>query len=220
MSTALSPVALTSTGLQSGYVSSGVVPEPDPPTPILTSPTGTNTGMYSAIGSVVTDTANGVLYFITTTSPTATASAVKAGNTQPVSAAGKQDIAITGLTHTTGYYNHFLQRSGAGIDSLVVSSAAWATEAPVVGVASLALNNAVLHALKNNTGSVYANQPYRCLIVKQSTGDAVAVQTGTTTAAGLIGVLTIPGLVLGEDYYVVIEVGAGGAYGTVRVSAA
>lgn len=219
MSIALTPIGLSALGLQPGYVASGGGPPPEV-FPLLSSPTGTNTGMYSAIGSVVTDTAGGVLYYITTTSASATSAAIKAGNSQPVSAAGKQDISITGLLHTTSYYNHFLHRSADGKDSLVSSSGVWVTATPVVVTAAIALDHPVQHILKNNNGSVYASQPYRCIIVKQSSGAAVAILTGTTSPMGLIGVLNTAGLVAGDDYYVIIEIGAGGAYGSMRVSAA
>lgn len=191
----------------------------DTTAPVLTLPTGTNTGPFSGLGSVTSDTAEGTLYYITTTNSTATVPAVKAGNTQPVTAAGVQDITITGLNESTGYYNHFVHRDAAGNDSLVSSSAQWFTEADTPEVGSINLSNPVTHVLKNNAGMPFASVAYRCTIVVASTGALIGVKTGTTTSGALIGVLTDAALVAGADYFVIVEPGAGGAYGVFRVTA-
>lgn len=191
----------------------------DTTAPVLTSPTGTNSGPFSATGSVTTDTPEGTLYYVTTTSPTATSATVKAGNTQPVTTSGVQNITITGLNESTGYYNHFLHRDSAGNDSLVSSSAQWFTAADTPAAGSINLSNPVTHVLKNNAGMPFASVAYRCTIIVASTGALIGVKTGTTTAGALIGVLNDAALVVGTDYFVIVEPGAGGAYGIFRVTA-
>lgn len=133
--TALTPTGLAPTGLTAQLqAGSG-----DVTAPVLSNPTGTNTGKYSAIGSVTTNEAGGLLYYITTTSATATAAAVKAGSSGAVAASGVQNITITGLSAGTTYYNHFLHRDAAGNDSAVASSPSWSTEAeqPPTGVVTI-----------------------------------------------------------------------------------
>jgi len=189
------------------------------PAPVLTLPTGTNTGPFSGTGTVTTNTANGTLYYITTTSPTALLAAVKAGNSQPVTASGLQNITITGLAASTGYYNHFVHTNSSGVDSAVSSSAQWSTAADTPPVGVIDLSNPITHVLKNNAGMPFTSVAYRCTIIVASTGALVGVKTGTTTAGALIGVLTDAALVLGTDYFVIVEPGAGGAYGVFRVTA-
>lgn len=129
MSIGLYPIGLVPVGL-TGEIEAGGGGG-DVTAPVLTSPTGENTGKYSAIGSVSTNEANGDLYYLTNTSPTATAAAVKAGGIQAVTATGVQEITVTGLAANTGYYNHYLHRDAAGNDSAVASSAQWFTQAEV-----------------------------------------------------------------------------------------
>ena len=213
MSTALYPVGLVGVGLLGAYVPGEVVPPA--PAPVLSLPTGTNTGPYSAIGSVVTDTAGGTLHYLTNTSPTATSASVKTAGTQPVTLVGQQDIAITGLSADTTYYNHYLH-SKDGEDSAVVSSPAWETEDVPVVTGSLSITQ----PLKNNAGMPYVSTAYRCTIVKTSDGSLVGIKTGTTSAGAVVGTLTDAALVSGQDYFVIVEPGAGGAYGIVRVTSA
>lgn len=191
----------------------------DTTAPVLTLPTGTNTGPFSAIGSVTTDTADGTLYYLTTTSPTAAAGTVKAASTQAVTASGLQNISITGLNESTGYYNHFLHRDAAGNDSAVSSSAQWLTESAAPAVGSINLGSPLSHVLKNNTGTPFASAAFRCTIIVAATGALIGVKTGTTTAGALVGVLTDAALVAGTDYFVIVEPGGAGAYGVYRATA-
>lgn len=195
-----------------------VVSAGDVTAPVLTSPTGAATGETTASGSVSTDTAEGTLYRVTTTNATETAATVKAGASQAVTATGVQSITATGLAASTAYYHHFVHRDVAGNDSTVSTSAQFTTDAPAV--VGIDLSNASLHVLKNNAGTVYASAAFRCVILNASTGAFVAVKTGTTTAGGLIGVLTDAALVAATVYYVIVEPGAGGAYGVFKAAAA
>jgi hypothetical protein len=98
--------------------------------PNLTSPTGATLGPTGAVGSVSTNEANGTLYWLTNTSATATDAAIKAANSQPVTATGVQNVTSSGLTASTVYYNHFLHRDAAGNDSTRSTSASFTTAAP------------------------------------------------------------------------------------------
>ena len=102
----------------------------DTTAPVLTSPTGTQTGSTTATGTVSTNEANGTLYWLTNTSATATDAAIKAANSQPVTASGVQNVTSSGLTASTVYYNHFLHRDAAGNDSTRSTSASFTTAAP------------------------------------------------------------------------------------------
>lgn len=95
--------------------------------PSLTNPTATATGMTTSIGSVTTDTANGTLYWLTTTSASTTAATVKAAQSQAVTAVGVQNVSSTGLALGTVYYTHYVHTNGAGTDSLVSSSVSFTT---------------------------------------------------------------------------------------------
>lgn len=95
--------------------------------PTLTSPTASATSPTTSTGSVSTDQADGTLYWLTNTSNTATATAVKAGSSQSVTASGAQATASSGLTENTTYYTHFLHRNAGGLDSAVVTSASFTT---------------------------------------------------------------------------------------------
>lgn len=100
--------------------------------PTLTTPTASATSPTTSTGSVSTDQADGTLYWLTNTSSTATATAVKAGSSQAVTATGTQTTASSGLTTSTTYYTHFLHRNTGGLDSAVVTSASFTTPAPAV----------------------------------------------------------------------------------------
>jgi hypothetical protein len=114
-----------------------------PPTtaPVLTSASGSATGSTTLDGSVSTDTSNGTLYWVVTTSATAPSVAqVQAGQdhtgaaaaddgSQTVSVIGTQNINATGLTAETTYYLHFQHQNAGTDDSTVVSSASIATDA-------------------------------------------------------------------------------------------
>lgn len=95
--------------------------------PVLSNPTGTQTGTTTATGAVTTDEGNGTLYCLTSTSATATDAAIKAGASQAVTSAGSKTFNDAGLTAGTTYYRHYLHRDQAGNDSLAAHSAAFTT---------------------------------------------------------------------------------------------
>jgi hypothetical protein len=117
-------------------------PDPDPQdtiAPTLSNPTGTATGETTAQGSVDTDEADGVLYWVVTTSQAAPSAQQVAdgendgGNTAAAAGArlvgpvGTQGIAVEGLSGSTTYYLHYMQEDEAGSRSSVASSASITT---------------------------------------------------------------------------------------------
>lgn len=99
---------------------------PDTTAPTLSAATAVATGPTTATGSVTTNEAGGTLFFIATTSATATAAAVKAGASQAVSASGAQAVSFTGLQAGATLYPHYLHRDAAGNESAVVDAASFA----------------------------------------------------------------------------------------------
>lgn len=105
----------------------------DTTAPVLTSPTGTQTGANTASGTVTTDEGNGTLYFLATVNATETAATVKAGGTtggsQAVSSTGSKSVTVASLTASTTYYLHYVHRDAANNDSLAYHSASFTTSA-------------------------------------------------------------------------------------------
>ena len=101
----------------------------DETAPVLSSPTGTETGETAASGTVTTDEGNGTLYYYASTNSSETAAVIKAsGNSQVVNSTGVQNVSFTGLTQATTYYAHYVQDDAASNESNVVSSASFTTE--------------------------------------------------------------------------------------------
>lgn len=99
----------------------------------LTAPTATPVGETGYTGAVTTDTGNGILYWMVSTSATVPAvSSLKAANSQPITALGQQIVSGAALTAATTYYIHFLQEDAGAHTSAIVSSAPFTTNAPQV----------------------------------------------------------------------------------------
>ena len=106
--------------------------------PVLSSPTGTQTGSTTGSGTVSTDEGNGTLYYWATTNATETAADVKTnGATQAVSGTGSQGVTFSGLSPSTAYYAHYVHRDAAGNDSTRVSSASFTTTSGASAVAKI-----------------------------------------------------------------------------------
>lgn len=108
----------------------------DTTAPILSSPTGTQTGSTTATIGATTDEANGTLYGFVSTSATPPSDAdLKAGTgavwsgSASVSGTGANTLNATGLTASTGYYGHLLHTDAAANDSNTVTSAQFTTAA-------------------------------------------------------------------------------------------
>jgi hypothetical protein len=82
-------------------------------------------------GTVTTDTGAGTLYWMASTAsaPPATG-ALKAAESQPVTASGVQSISGGALVPDTAYHLHVMQDDGAGHESAVLSSGVFMTVAP------------------------------------------------------------------------------------------
>jgi hypothetical protein len=101
----------------------------DTTAPTLTSPTASATGATTASGSVSTNEANGTLYYLASANATELVATVKAGSSQAVTAAGVQNVTVTGLTASTSYYLHFVHTDAAANDSTVATSGQFTTAA-------------------------------------------------------------------------------------------
>ena len=102
----------------------------DTTAPILTSPTGTQTGSTTGGGTVSTNEANGTLYSLATVNSTESAATIKAsGATQTIASTGSKSVTFTGLTPSTTYYAHYVHRDAAGNDSAVADSGTFTTPA-------------------------------------------------------------------------------------------
>jgi hypothetical protein len=112
-------------GTSTAYVVNAV-----PATPVLSSPTGVNSGTTTAVGSVSTTSNTGTLYYLFSTNATETSATIKAANlTKSVTASGTQYVYGTGLTASTTYYAHFVHVDSSSQESNVSNSASFATPA-------------------------------------------------------------------------------------------
>lgn len=109
--------------------------------PVLSSPTDVETGQTTASADVTTDTAEGTLYCVVTTSATPpTKAQVKAGQDNSGAAAtfaddlaitttGIKSFSVTGLTLSTAYTAHFMHEDVAGNQSTVATGDGFTTSA-------------------------------------------------------------------------------------------
>ena len=130
-----------SPGVNDSSLDIGAVERAETLPPVLSSPTGSATGLTTADIGATTDTGSGTLYgVVTTSSTTPSASQVKAGQNASgaaatfagsvaVSSTGAKTIAATGLSSMTSYYAHLMHESAAG-QSNVVTSAQFTTLGP------------------------------------------------------------------------------------------
>lgn len=128
-------------GIYYGDWSNSVEHGPDVIEPVLSAPTSAATGTTSASIGVTTDTAEGVLYYVLTTSATPPSKAqVKAGQnnggtsaawsgSQAVSSTGAKTAAPTGLSSATTYYTYFMHEDATGNQSTVSAAISFATDA-------------------------------------------------------------------------------------------
>jgi hypothetical protein len=157
--------------------------------PTLSSPTGTATGTTTATVGATTDTGNGTLLAVVSTSNTvptaaqieahkeASGSAAPAFVYQAITATGAQTINVTGLASGTPYYAHLLQVSGGvQFESNIVTSASFT---PTASFATL--NPADMSGLTLSNGNLTA-QP-------------------TSNVAGPFGVRATRGATTGKHYW-------------------
>lgn len=116
------------------------VTDVDDTAPVLSSPTGVETGSTTATVGATTDEGNGTLYAVITTSNTQPSVAqIKAGQDHTGAAAvwaddvavastGAKTLDATGLSATTTYYAHLVQTDAASNNSNRVSSTSFLTD--------------------------------------------------------------------------------------------
>jgi hypothetical protein len=137
-------VTATNAADSTGEPSNTVGPVVDTTAPTLSSASGSGTGYTTGSAGVSTNEGNGTLYVSVTTSATQpSASQIKAGQNHSgaaatfaddatVSATGAQTpFSVTGLTHTTDYWAHFMHEDAQGNQSAVVT-ASFETDAATV----------------------------------------------------------------------------------------
>ena len=117
--------------------------------PVLTSPTGTQTGSSTATIGATTDEGNGTMYAVVTVSGTApsvaqiqagqdnSGSAAAYSGSQSISSTGAKTFSATGLAASTSYYAHVQHKDAAGNDSTVVTSAQFTTASGASALAKI-----------------------------------------------------------------------------------
>lgn len=159
------------------------VGEPDTTAPIISSPTGVQTGDTTASGTVSTDEGNGTLYYYTSTNSSETAATIKAsGSSQAVSAAGTQNVTVTGLTDSTAYYLHYAQDDGATNESNVVSSTQFTTTSPQAAITNIDTDNDVQAA---QTSVAITGVLFDLPISSVTLGGEVLTVTGSPTTTNI-----------------------------------
>jgi hypothetical protein len=113
----------------------------DTTAPVLSTPTGTQTGSATATVGATTDEANGTMYGVVTVSGTAPSVAqIQAGqdnsgaaaayaSSQSIATTGAKTFSATGLSASTAYYAHIQHKDAATNESTVVTSAQFTTAA-------------------------------------------------------------------------------------------
>jgi len=122
----------------------------DTTAPVLSSPTGTQTGSSTATVGATTDEGNGTLYAFVSTSATPPSGAdLKAGTgavwsgSTAVSSSGAKTLNATGLSPSTGYYAHLIHTDAAANDSNIVTSSQFTT-ASASSIAAIAAYHRML----------------------------------------------------------------------------
>jgi hypothetical protein len=198
--------------------------------PVLTSPTGTQTGATTADTGVTTDEDNGTLYTVNTTSATAPSKAqVKAGQNnggtsavfaanQSISTTGVKGFNATGLTGSTTYYTYFMHEDFAGNQSNVAAASSFTTAsadttAPILtsptGTKTGETTATGTVDTDENNGSLYAvtttsvTKPTKAQVkAGQNNGGTAAAWSGnqTITTTGTKNI-SISGLTASTTYY-------------------
>lgn len=190
---------------ESNVVSSTSFTTGDATAPVLSLPTGAQSGENSATGTVTTDEDNGTLYHYVSLNAVETSATIKAsGENQPVNAAGVQNVSYNGLNEGETYYYHFVQDDAAANESNVVSSASFTTPslAPVLSSAKGASSGST-----TGSGNVITNEGNGTLHYYASlnpTETAATIKTsGNSQIVASIGYqyVSFSGLTEGATYY-------------------
>jgi chitodextrinase len=134
------------------------------------------------------------------------------GGTSYADAGNVLTKAVTGLTASTAYGVRVRAYDAAGNKSTPALSATVTTASPGVGTLTTP-------ALKNNTGTVLANEVgAKAHVYNVTTGALVVAKTGQSTSAGGVMTVTDAAIVAGTEYRVVIILSSG-AEGMEKVTA-
>jgi hypothetical protein len=168
----------------------------DTTAPTLSIPTGTG-GTLAAAGTVSTNEAGGTLYYLA--SPNATETVPAQGSpmtgwaSQPVTAAGVQNVSVTGLAAGT-WHLHYAQDDAA----TTPNRSARASSASFVVSGGATTYSLVLSQMANNTGAgVRTSTTFTGELVYGGDFDAIAgktIHTIGTTAVDANGNATLTGL--------------------------
>ena len=183
-------------------------PAADTTAPTLTAPTGAAATSTTATGAVTTNESGGTLFYLGSTSSTATVAAVKAALSKAVTATGAQSVSVSGLSASTAYYLHYVHTDASANNSTVASSASFTTPAGGDTTAPiLAAATATATGSTTASGSVATDEGggtlYRLASTSvTATGAAVkaAALTSTVSATGSQAVL-FTGLTASTTYY-------------------
>lgn len=101
--------------------------------PVLSSPTVVSYGATTATCTVSTSSATGTLYYLVSENATEATSAVKAGESQAVTAIGVQEVSLTGLAAETTYYVHFIHTVGSDDSDIAITDSFTTIATPTKG---------------------------------------------------------------------------------------
>lgn len=199
-----------STRVTSSIFTTSAVGDTTPP--VLSSPTGTQTGSTTASGSASTNEANGALYRYASTNATETAATIKAAAlTTPVTATGVQSVTFTGLAPSTLYYAHYVHRDAAGNDSNVVNSSSFTTAAPASATFTYSAPG------KNIMGAKRTGVAHHCTVHDKATRALLATKTGLTsdaTTGAVSFTLTVGGAIAIDTEYLLMPITDGNDHDT------
>lgn len=137
--------------------------EVDSTAPVLSSPTGTQTGQTTADGSVTSDEAQGTIYAgVWPTASSPSFADVKAGTgatyhtTDATPTAGVNNFSATGLTASTAYKWHYVQEDEFGVQSNVATSAEFTTAAAASGAIVQEITPQTIDPATNSTSLTWS----------------------------------------------------------------
>ena len=168
----------------------------DTTAPTLSAASASASSPTAATGSVSTNEANGLLYWIVNTSTTQTDTQVMAGSSQAVTATGAQSVAAPGLTaNTTGYRVHYCHVDAAGNRSAVLTTAAFNTPSvPDTTAPTLSAASATPNSPSTASASVTTNEAggtLYWLANTASTATGPAVKAGASQVVAAVGAQSV-----------------------------
>lgn len=163
---------------------------PDTTAPVLSSLTATAASPTTATGSVSTNEATGTLWWLYSTSATATKAAVKAANSMSITTSGTKTLPGTGLTADTAHYLHALHTDGSGNEAGSISTfgpfstpaAATVPTAPTIGTATAGAGYVdVAFTPGSNGGAAFIDHTATLSSGETGVGTSSPIRVNTTT---------------------------------------